>query len=196
MSAIYGSLFAYLSRGDTTPPEDQEMKDTEIRANKLLPIQSDERSISAPADTKAPPPPEVKREEATDLYESLQSKRELFKILELQGYLNKSEAAPIKEEIDRALADLEEITQTRPQLWRYFELLGKLLVEFEDRADSLAHGAQFLSVVAVAGGHAGVHVVQDRLHEPVAVEDLAEPIIVHGVSEACLLYTYPSPRDS
>lgn len=109
MSAIYGSLFAYLSRGDTTPPEDHDMKDTEIRANKLLPIQSDERSISAPADTKAPPPPEVKREEATDLYESLQSKRELFKILELQGYLNKSEAAPIKEEIDRALADLEEI---------------------------------------------------------------------------------------
>ncbi len=28
--------------------------------------------------------------------------------------------------VDRALADLEEITQTRPQLWRYFELLGKL----------------------------------------------------------------------
>lgn len=85
------------------------MKDTEIRANKIVPMPSDEASISAPAETKVVAQPEVKREEATDLYDSLQSKKELFKMLELQGYLNKSEAAPIKDEIDRALADLEEI---------------------------------------------------------------------------------------
>ncbi|HQH81222.1 MAG TPA: hypothetical protein PK599_07515 [bacterium] len=85
------------------------MKDTEIRVSKIVPMPSDEGSVSAPADTKVVASPELKREEATDLYESLQSKKELFKMLELQGYLNKSEAAPIKDEIDRALADLEEI---------------------------------------------------------------------------------------
>ncbi|MEO6063255.1 MAG: hypothetical protein ABIQ99_15070, partial [Thermoflexales bacterium] len=40
--------------------------------------------------------------------------------------------------VDRALADLEEITQTRPQLWRYFELLGKLHTRKGRVADALA----------------------------------------------------------
>ena len=40
--------------------------------------------------------------------------------------------------VDRALADLEEITQTRPQLWRYFELLGKLHTRKGRVAEALA----------------------------------------------------------
>ncbi len=51
----------------------------------------------------------LKPEDPENLYESLQSKRKLFKMLELQGYIKKKEIEPIEVQIDKALADLERI---------------------------------------------------------------------------------------
>jgi len=45
------------------------------------------------------------------LYESLQRKQRLFKILELEGYVQKTDAATIEKQINKALVDLEEIIE-------------------------------------------------------------------------------------
>ena len=48
-------------------------------------------------------------EDAQKLYDSLQNKKQLFKLLELQGYMKPKENKVIEAEIERALADLENI---------------------------------------------------------------------------------------
>ncbi len=68
-----GSLFAYPIARDTTSPEDHDMKDTEIRSNKIVPMPSDEASISAPADTKVVASPRSKERK-------LQTCMTLFKV--------------------------------------------------------------------------------------------------------------------
>ncbi|MBT3181807.1 MAG: hypothetical protein HN337_04765 [Deltaproteobacteria bacterium] len=85
------------------------MSDLDIKRvdTQITPEKSIERS---PEVVKAPSEQDIlKPEDPENLYESLQSKRELFKMLELQGYIKKKEIEPIEIEINKALADLEKI---------------------------------------------------------------------------------------